>query len=249
MNRLQGKTAIVTGAAGGIGGAVMKLFLEEGAKVVGLGRNAESLAEAVASMGHSDRALTLGCDISDEDQVRQTVTDAVEWLGGLTTLCNAAGGSSNSDGRVHEVSTDEFWRVIGVDLFGTFVTAKYGIPAMISGGGGSIINFTSVAALMALKGRDCYTSAKGGVASLTRSMAIGYGPDSIRVNAVAPGTTLSPRVAKRAASEQAKKLAERHVLGVMEPDHVAPTALFLASEDSSHLTGQTITVDSGLTIS
>lgn len=249
MNRLEGKTAIVTGAAGGIGGAVLKLFLGEGATVVGVDRNADALREAIDSTWQTDRALGLTCDISNEDQVKETVGQAVEWLGGLTTLCNAAGGSSTNDGRVSEVSSDEFWRVIGVDLFGTFAVAKYGLPSMIEGGGGSVVNFTSVAALMALKGRDCYSAAKGGVAAMTRSMAIGYGPDSIRVNAIAPGTTLSPRVAQRAASEQAQKLAERHMLGVLEPEQVARTALFLASDDSDHITGQVLAVDSGLTIS
>ena len=119
-----------------------------------------------------------------------------ERFGGLHVLHNNAGGSSPEDGPVTDVSEDEFWRVIKLDLYGTFLCSKLGIPHMIKSGGGSIINMSSIVALRALPGRDCYTAAKGAVAALTRSMAVEYAPDKIRVNAIAPGVVLTERVKK-----------------------------------------------------
>ena len=105
-----------------------------------------------------------------------------------------AGGSTSQDGPVTEAPEEEFWRAIKLDLFGTFLCSKIAIPYIIKGGGGSVINMASNVALMALPGRDCYTAAKGGVASMTRSMAVEYAPHKIRVNAIAPSVTLTERV-------------------------------------------------------
>lgn len=247
MPRLDDKIAFVTGAAGGIGSAICRHFLAEGARVAAADLDSGAVKEILGDT--AGQSIALSCDVSDENQVRQAIADAVEAFGGLNVVCNTAGGSSVNDGRVTEVSTDEFWRVINVDLYGTFLVCRYGIRELISAGGGSVINLTSMAALMALPERDCYTAAKGGVAAMTRSMASGYGPDSIRVNAIAPGTTMTPRVASRAHTERARKLAERHLLGVLDPADIANMAVFLASEESVHITGQVFAVDSGVTIS
>jgi NAD(P)-dependent dehydrogenase (short-subunit alcohol dehydrogenase family) len=247
MPRLNDRIAFVTGAAGGIGSAICRHFLAEGARVAAADLDSVAVKEVLGDT--AGQSIALSCDVSDENQVRQAIADAVEVFGGLNVVCNTAGGSSVRDGRVTEVSTDEFWRVINIDLFGTFLVCRYGIRELISAGGGSVINLTSMAALMALPERDCYTAAKGGVAAMTRSMASGFGPDSIRVNAIAPGTTMTPRVASRAHTERARKLAERHLLGVLDPADIANMAVFLASEESVHITGQVFAVDSGVTIS
>jgi len=247
MPRLDDRIAFVTGAAGGIGSAICRHFLAEGARVAAADLDSGAVKEVLGDT--AGQSIALSCDVSDENQVRQAIADAVEVFGGLNVLCNTAGGSSVRDGRVTEVSTDEFWRVINIDLYGTFLVCRYGIRELISAGGGSVINLTSMAALMALPERDCYTAAKGGVAAMTRSMASGFGPDSIRVNAIAPGTTMTPRVASRAHTERARKLAERHLLGVLDPADIANMAVFLASEESVHITGQVFAVDSGVTIS
>jgi NAD(P)-dependent dehydrogenase (short-subunit alcohol dehydrogenase family) len=144
---------------------------------------------------------------------------------------------------------EEFWRCIKLDLFGTFLCSKFGIPEIIRAGGGSVINMTSNVALMALPGRDCYTAAKGGVASMTRSMAAEYASEKIRVNAIAPSTTLSDRVKKLLeASPEIKAVSETHLLGLGLPIHIAEMAVYLASDESAITTGQVLPVDSGVTI-
>jgi len=247
MTRLAGKVALVTGAAGGIGSSVVRRFLEEGALVAGVDLNGGAITTAVGQDAPG-RLLALSCDITDEDQVRAAVAATVAEFGSLTTLCNTAGGSTPNDGRVSEASLDEFWRVIRVDLFGTVLACRFSIPEITKAGGGSVVNMTSVAALMAIAERDFYSAAKGGVAAMTRSMALSYAPDNIRVNAVAPGSTMTPRVAARAATERVKKIAERHLMGVLDPVDIANMLVFLSSDESRHITGQVYPVDSGLTI-
>jgi NAD(P)-dependent dehydrogenase (short-subunit alcohol dehydrogenase family) len=254
MARLAGKVAFITGGGGGIGRATAERFAEEGAKVVIAeidavsGAAAAQSARAQAKNSGGD-AHFIGCDVSDRTAVEAAFAETVERFGGLHILHNNAGGSSPQDGPVTEVSEGEFWRTIRLDLFGTFLCSKIGIPHMVKCGGGSIINMSSIVALRALPGRDCYTAAKGAIAALTRSMAVEYAPHKIRVNAIAPGVVLSERVKK--LMESAKdigKLAETHLLGLGLPSHIADMAVYLASDESAITTGQVISVDSGATI-
>ena len=144
---------------------------------------------------------------------------------------------------------EEFWRCIKLDLFGTFLCSKYGIPEIARSGGGAVINMSSNVALMALPGRDCYTAAKGAIAAMTRSMAVEYASDKIRVNAIAPSVTLSERVKKLlASSPEIEAISKTHLLGLGRPIHVADLAVYLASDESEITTGQVISVDSGVTI-
>ena len=139
--------------------------------------------------------------------------------------------------------------MIKLDLFGTFLCSKIGIPEIIKAGGGSVINMSSNVALMALPGRDCYTAAKGAIASMTRSMAAEYAPYKIRVNAIAPSVTLSDRVKRLLEqSPEIEKIAESHLLGLGLPIHIADMAVYLASDESEITTGQVLSVDSGATI-
>jgi NAD(P)-dependent dehydrogenase (short-subunit alcohol dehydrogenase family) len=247
MGRLEGKVAFVTGAGGGIGSAVCRRFLEEGALVAATDISADSAAAAVSGVA-ADRVLVLAVDAGDSAQVRDAIAATVERFGRLDVLCNIAGGSSNADGKVTEAPEDEFWRVIRLDLFGPWLSCKHGIPELIKSGGGSVINMTSMAAFLALPERDCYTAAKGGVAAITRSIAAGYGENGVRVNAIAPGMTITPRIADRLDHPSVKAVASRHLLGPCDPDDVANMAVFLASDESRRITGQVLQVDSGVTI-
>jgi NAD(P)-dependent dehydrogenase (short-subunit alcohol dehydrogenase family) len=173
----------------------------------------------------------------------------VEHYGRLDILCNVAGGSSSADARVTEASDEEFWRVIKLDLYGTFLCCEHAIPKIAASGGGAVVNMTSMVALMALTERDCYTAAKGGVASMTRSMAVEYAPDNIRVNAIAPGLVLTPRIdTLMTEREELRRLAGQHLLGPCRPLDIAEMAVYLGSDESRVVTGQILSVDSGVTI-
>jgi len=250
MPRLEGKVAVITGAGSGIGRATARLFAREGARVVVAELNAaagEQTAQLIVQAG--GEAIAITTDVTEPDSIQATIDSAVQHYGALHVLHNNAGGSTARDSDVTDAPLDEFWRVIKLDLFGTFLGCRFGIPAIVKSGGGSVINMSSNVALMGIPGRDCYTAAKGGVAAMTRSMAVEFAP-KIRVNAIAPSATMTDRVKKLVAGNTALgKLADSHLLGLIEPEDIASMALFLASDESNKVTGQIYPVDSGVTIS
>ena len=254
MGRLVGKVAFITGGGGGIGRATTERFAEEGAKVIiaDIDQTAGEAAAGSARERASNRggdAHFVDCDVTERISVQAAVQATIARYGKLDILHNNAGGSTLQDGPVTEAPEEEFWRAIRLDLFGTFLCRKIAIPAIIEAGGGSIINMSSNVALMALPGRDCYTAAKGGIASMTRSMAVEYAPHNIRVNAIAPSVTLTERVKRLlAGNANVSKLAASHLLGLGQPIHIANMAVYLASDEAAITTGQILSVDSGVTI-
>lgn len=249
MSRLEGKTAFITGAAGGIGRAICRRYIEEGARIVAADIDVNAINDCLAEAKAGEHGLAQLCDVTDPESVKGAIAATVERFGPLHILCNIAGGSSPEDGRVTEAPDEEFWRVIKLDLYGTFLCCKYAIPEIARAGGGSIINMSSMAALMALTERDCYTAAKGGVASMTRSMAVEYAPDMIRVNAIAPGLVMTPRAERiMKEREEIRLLAGIHLLGTCEPIDIAQMAVYLGADESRVVTGQIMSVDSGVTI-
>ena len=251
MARLAGKVALITGAGTGIGRATAKAMAAEGARVViaEINRGAgEQVAQVITQAG--GECIAVQTDVTDEASVRGAIDAAVQRYGALHVLHNNAGGSTSQDNTVVDAPLDEFWRVIRLDLFGTFLGCRIGIPEIIRSGGGSVINMSSNVALMGIAGRDCYTAAKGGVASITRSMAVEFAGQRVRVNAIAPSATMTERVRELVAGNAAlTRLADAHLLGLIEPADIANMALFLASEESRMVTGQVYPVDSGVTIS
>jgi NAD(P)-dependent dehydrogenase (short-subunit alcohol dehydrogenase family) len=248
MARLAGKIAFITGAGTGIGRATALLFAREGARV--------AIAEIDAAAGEEtahlagNQAIALKTDVTDPDSLARAIRATVDKFGRLDVLHNNAGGSTAADNTAVEAPLEEFWRAIKLDLYGTFLGCRFGIPELIKAGGGSVINMSSNVALMGVAGRDCYTAAKGGIAAITRSLAVAYAPQRVRVNAIAPSATMTDRVRRLVAGNTAlQRLADSHLLGLIEPADIANCALYLASDESRMVTGQILPVDSGVTIS
>jgi NAD(P)-dependent dehydrogenase (short-subunit alcohol dehydrogenase family) len=247
---MKDKVAIVTGGGAGIGRASVELLAREGARVVIAEYNEESghaVQQAVVAAG--GQAIFIPTDVSSEEQMQALIDAAIRAYGKIDVLHNNVGGSTLNDGPITKVSNDEFWLKMRVDVFGTWLGCQLTIPHMIANGGGSIINMTSVNAIIGVKGRNAYAAAKGAVSSLTRALAVEYAEYGIRVNCIAPGRTLTERVMARQGNRKPTDLKDSsHLLGLIEPAEVARTVLYLATEDSSKTTGQMIVVDSGLTI-
>jgi NAD(P)-dependent dehydrogenase (short-subunit alcohol dehydrogenase family) len=248
MPRLAGKVAFITGAGTGIGRATAILLAREGAKVAVADIDAAAADETAQLAGNE--AIAILTDVTDPDSLKAAIRATVDKFGRLDVLHNNAGGSTAQDDTAVNPPIEEFWRAIKLDLFGTFLGCRFGIPELIKAGGGSVINMSSNVALMGVAGRDCYTAAKGGIAAITRSLAVAYAPQRVRVNAIAPSATMTDRVKRLIAGNAAlTRLADSHLLGLIEPSDIANAALYLASDDSRMVTGQVLPVDSGVTIS
>lgn len=248
--RLEGKIALITGAGAGIGRACAELFAREGACV--------TIAEFDASTGEAAReritaaggkAIFVQTDVSKPEDVEEAVQQTVAAFGGLDILYNNVGGSTMQDGSVLTAPFEEFRRKIDVDLFGTWLGCRFAIPEMIKRGGGSIINASSINALKGRPGRAAYTAAKGAITALTRSMAMDFAANRIRVNAIAPGSTITERILqRRPGGALSPEMAQRHILGALDPIDVAYAVLYFASDESRKTTGQVLAVDSGFTM-
>ncbi len=246
---LSGKSAVVTGAAQGIGLAIARILADAGAQVAAVDRNAALLASAVAELAQAEakvRAMSL--DITDEDAVADCCR-GIAAGGSLDILVNAAGVISPNV-SAEEVEMADFDRVIAVNLKGSLIMAKHCYAFMKAAGGGSVINLSSQAALLSLPRQAAYTASKGGVSALTRSLAIDWAPARVRVNAIAPTFVRTPMAEPMLADPAVLAAAQRRIpLGrVGTPDDIAHVALFLASDLSSLMTGQTLAVDGGWSI-
>jgi NAD(P)-dependent dehydrogenase (short-subunit alcohol dehydrogenase family) len=250
--RLEHKTALITGAGSGMGRRAAQLFAKEGAQIVACDMNNEALKETVALV-QADGGSIMGvpCDVTSGDSVRGVVEAGVKAFGRLNVLYNNAGIFPDDDTSVIETDDEALQRVLDVNLKGVWLACKYGIPELIKAGGGSVINIASFTALMGCTvPQDAYTASKGAVISLTRSLAVQYGPHGVRANAICPGPILTPMMETLFASEAEKmKRLNRIPLGRFgRAEDVVHAGIYLASDESSWTTGTAFVIDGGITV-
>jgi NAD(P)-dependent dehydrogenase (short-subunit alcohol dehydrogenase family) len=251
MDRLDGKVALITGAASGIGRVAALLFAQEGASVVVADvtdETGERTAEEIRGAG--GRAIYVRADVSRASDAEAMVNAAVEAFGGIHVLYNNAGVFPEDDGSVIETPERTWDRVMAINLKGVFLGCRYGIPAMLASGGGSIVNVASFVALMgAATPQIAYTASKGGVLSMTREIAVEFARKGIRANALCPGPVETPLLAELMSdpARRQRRLVHIPVGRLGQANEVANAALFLASDESSFVTGATFVVDGGIT--
>lgn len=239
--RLSGKTAVITGGGSGIGAACCRLFTKEGARVAVLDRDAGAAHTVAVELGAD--ALGVGVDVTDGMQVRAVMAECASRFGRIDILINNAGIAVR---RPVEDLEDEDWkRVMDVNLRGAFLCSKYALPHISAGG--SIIHMSSVVGITGVRNRAAYSASKGGLVALMRNMAVDYASRGIRVNCICPGFVRTPFTAALFADEERRnRLTGLHPLGRLgEPEDIARAALFLASDESSWITGHALVVDGG----
>jgi NAD(P)-dependent dehydrogenase (short-subunit alcohol dehydrogenase family) len=246
--RLAGKVAIVTGGGSGIGRAAALAFAAAGAAVL-VADLAAGGAEAVAAEIEraGGRALPLAVDVTEPGQVQAMVDLARSRLGGVDVLLTAAGVLAFGD--VVQTEPKAWDRVVATNLTGTYLCARAAIPAMVERGGGSIVTLTSsTGAHDASPGNAAYVASKGGVAMLTKAMALDHAKDGVRANAIAPGPTATPMLQSVMTPEELRAFGQAMPIGrLARPEELAAVALFLASDDASYVTGAVIAADGGQT--
>jgi len=250
--RLADKTVLITGAGSGMGRLAAEVFAREGAQIVAVDVAEPALRETAASVeGEGGRIVAIPADVSVAADVERAIAEGVRAFGRLNVLYNNAGIFPDDDTSVVDTDESVFQRVLDVNLKGVFLCCKYGIPRLIEAGGGSIVNVASFVALVGCTvPQDAYTASKGAVLSLTRSLAVQYGRQGIRANAICPGPIMTPLLEGLFPSEEERlKRLNRIPLGRFgRAEDIVYAALYLASDESSWTTGTTFVVDGGITV-
>jgi NAD(P)-dependent dehydrogenase (short-subunit alcohol dehydrogenase family) len=236
---------LATGAGSGLAAATVRQFASEGGRVAVLDLDSAS-AETVASA--LDGSIGLACDVADEDAVKGAVRKAHERLGRIDCVVNAAGFAAFAP--IEQLSLADWNRMLAVHLTGTFVVCRETLPLLRAAGGGSIVNFASVAALVARSNAAAYSAAKGGIISFSRQLALDAGADGVRVNVIAPGSVRTPMSLTHYGdpdAELVRPLPHSIQMRIAEPEEIAAPVCFLLSDESSFFTGQVFVADGGAT--
>ncbi len=248
MGRLEGKSCLISGGAKGLGAAQARLFASEGARVA-VGDILESEAARLVDelSGSGADSLLVRLDVTSESDWDQAVEAVMQEFGALDVLVNNAGIYNRA--LAEDTTLEEWERVMSVNATGVFLGTKYAIPAMRRSGGGSIVNMSSVAGLVGSRTQTVYNASKGAVRLLTKSTAVQYAPEGIRANSVHPGVieTDMLREVLRNEDERATRIASTPIPRFGTPEDVAHGVLFLASDESSYVTGAELVIDGGLT--
>ena len=247
--RLVDQIALVTGATAGIGREIAHVFATEGAHVAVTGRNARrghDVVEEIRADGAT--AVFRPADLDHEGDVGDLVDWVTEEFGGLTVLVNCAATSDAVDAAVHDIDSSAWDEILRVDLTAVAWLCRAAIGAMLDAGHGSIVNISSRAAVQGIPAHAAYSAAKGGLDSLTRSIAVDYASENIRCNSIAAGYVLNDRRDRDLTDERRAQLERRHLTRVGTARDVANAALFLACDESDWITGVTLPVDGGSTI-
>ncbi|HXG22809.1 MAG TPA: glucose 1-dehydrogenase [Methylomirabilota bacterium] len=248
--RLTGKVALITGAGGGQGRAAAVLFAREGAQVIVTDVKIDGGEETVQMVkAAGGQAVFQATDVAQAAQVEEAVRVAVKTYGALHIMYNNAAVLHRKDAVVTNLEEDIWNHVIDVNLKGVYLGCKYAVPELIKAGGGSIINVSSLAGLIGIGNVHAYTAAKGGVISLTRAVAMGYAAQKVRCNVICPGGVDTPMMAHvfHNPNPRYREMSEKgHPLGRLgAPEDIAYMALYLASDESSWVTGSVFTIDGG----
>ncbi len=245
---LKGKSVFITGGGSGIGAALTEAFVMQGAKVAFLQRSDASEFCGRIEDAHGVRPLYLPCDLADIAALRQTVKAAAEAHGPIAVLVNNAANDVRH--KTEDVTVEEWDANHAVNLRPYFFSCQAVIPGMREAGGGAIVNFTSISYMMGNGGFPAYTTANAGITGLTRSLAREYGPDKIRVNAIAPGWVLTDKQLRLWATPEllAEHLVKQRLKEHLKPEDIADGCLFLASNASRMVTGQVLAIDGGTVV-
>lgn len=251
--RLKGKVAFITGAGSGIGRAASLLFAAEGARVALADIDEATAIEARDEIiGAGGDAVSIVVDATDEGHVATAFETLDSVFGSLDVLFNCAGGSTNRDTGVDELDLGVFHATMKLDLQTAVLCSRAGVPRLIKNGGGTVVNMSSFAAYRGTVRVHSYVAAKGAISSLTRAMAGSYAKQGVRVNAIAPGVALTERARRRISEANVVSDLtfrwEDYPFATGAPEDIASVALFLASDESKMITGQTVMADGGLTV-
>ncbi|HQK83716.1 MAG TPA: glucose 1-dehydrogenase [Atribacter sp.] len=252
MKRFANKKVFISGGATGIGEAAVLLFAQQGAIVTIFDRDIENGEKCLQKiLDGGGRGIFISGNLIYPEEIEKAIDQSLKTYGGIDILINNAGVESPYS--VHEMPIEEWDRVMAVNLRGMYLMAKAVIPIMKKSGGGAIVNTASISGLLGWPISAAYCASKGGVIQLTKQMAVDYAQDNIRVNCIAPGTTLTPLIERifqqESEPEKAKQqISQMHPLGrFAQPEEIAQAILFLASEDASFITGAVLPVDGGYT--